>query len=330
MVSAGDMTAKQRNDLLAEMTDEVAALVLRDNYEQNLAFANAVAHAPSLLHVHEDWIRRLEQGGSSTARSSSCRRGGSYAGGSTAARGLTAPELAVLLAYTKIVLAEELLDSDLPDDPFLAWSCRRTSRRRCASSSAGQMEAHPLRREIIVTQVVNNLVNFAGITFFHRLARRPVRPRPSSREPTSSPARSTASLTCSTRSTRSTTSRRRRADPDAALDADADGARVAVAGQQPPAPLDIQRHRRAVRRTGPGDDGALPEMLTGSQLEAFDERQAALARRGVEEDLARAGRGARRRRTLLGVVEIAKRDGIDPEDVARVHFALGERLGLPS
>ena len=62
VVKDGDLTGKQRNSLLAEMTDEVAALVLRDNYEQNLALANAVAHAPSLLHVHEDFMRRLETG----------------------------------------------------------------------------------------------------------------------------------------------------------------------------------------------------------------------------------------------------------------------------
>ena len=60
MVKDGDLTEKQCNLLLAEMTDEVATLVLQDNHEQNLALANAVAHAPSLLHVHEDWMRTLE------------------------------------------------------------------------------------------------------------------------------------------------------------------------------------------------------------------------------------------------------------------------------
>ena len=63
VVKDGDLTEKQRNKLLAEMTDEVGELVLRDNYEQNLALANAAAHAPSLLHVHEDWMRRLEREG---------------------------------------------------------------------------------------------------------------------------------------------------------------------------------------------------------------------------------------------------------------------------
>ena len=63
VVRDGDLTEKQRNHLLAEMTDEVAALVLRDNYEQNLALANAAANAKSLLHVHEDWMKSLERAG---------------------------------------------------------------------------------------------------------------------------------------------------------------------------------------------------------------------------------------------------------------------------
>ena len=68
------------------MTDEVAALVLRDNYEQNLALANAAAHAPSLLHVHEDWMRTLERAACSTASWRGCPPRARYAAGSTAAR----------------------------------------------------------------------------------------------------------------------------------------------------------------------------------------------------------------------------------------------------
>ena len=80
------------------------------------------------------------------------------------------PELSVLLAWTKIVLADELLASDLPDDPYLASTCGPTSPRRCGRASRTQMGDHPLRREIIVTQVVNDLVNGAGMTFWPRLA----------------------------------------------------------------------------------------------------------------------------------------------------------------
>ena len=102
------------------MTEEVGTLVLRDNYEQNHALANAATQAPQLLHVHEDWIRRLERQGlldraleALPTPQDGRRRGWS------ASEGLTVPELSVLLAYTKIVLADELIDTDLADDPFL-------------------------------------------------------------------------------------------------------------------------------------------------------------------------------------------------------------------
>ena len=101
------------------MTDEVAALVLRDNYEQNLALANAAANAPSLLHVHEDWMRQLEKRGVLNRELEGLPSDPpGQAGCSSASEGLSAPELSVLLAWTKIVLADELLASDLPDDPY--------------------------------------------------------------------------------------------------------------------------------------------------------------------------------------------------------------------
>ena len=74
MVADGDLTEKQRNELLASMTDEVADLVLRDNYEQNLALANAARNAPSLLHVHEQWMRTWRARAGSTASSRRSRR----------------------------------------------------------------------------------------------------------------------------------------------------------------------------------------------------------------------------------------------------------------
>ena len=116
-------------------------------------------------------MRTLERGGvlnrdlealPTTRRSRGC---------STAARASPCPELSVLLSYTKIVLAEDLLRSDLPDDPScplgLLFSYFPAKMRQ---GYRGQMGQHQLRREIVVTQIVNQLVNNAGITYFHRLA----------------------------------------------------------------------------------------------------------------------------------------------------------------
>src|SRR5680860_864113 len=118
VVADGDLTGKQRNELLASMTDEVAELVLADNYDQNLALANAASLAPALLHVHEDWMRTLERAGvlNRDLEALPTRREVGRLRDRT--QRLSVPELAVLMSYTKIVLAEDLIESDLPDDPF--------------------------------------------------------------------------------------------------------------------------------------------------------------------------------------------------------------------
>ncbi|HEU4812562.1 MAG TPA: NAD-glutamate dehydrogenase, partial [Nocardioides sp.] len=170
VVANGDLTEKQRNDFLASMTDEVGHLVLADNYEQNQALANALSQSPQLLHVHEDWIRRLERQGLLDRSLEALPSRKTVAERIERHEGLSAPELAVLLAYTKIVLADELLDTELPDDPFLRNDLFSYFPQKMRQTYRDQMETHPLRREIIVTSVVNDLVNGAGMTFFHRLS----------------------------------------------------------------------------------------------------------------------------------------------------------------
>ena len=151
-VQDGDLTGKQRNALLAEMTDEVGALVLRDNYEQNLAIANGVAHATSLLHVHEDFMRRLEGAGTLDREIEGLPSRREVRRRLDRGRGLTPPELAVLMAWTKIVLADELLAGDLPDDPYLDLDLKGYFPTQMRERFRAQIEAHPLRREIIVTR----------------------------------------------------------------------------------------------------------------------------------------------------------------------------------
>ena len=84
--------------------------------------------------------------------------------------GLTSPERAVLLAYSKMWLYDELLASDLPDDPWVATALARYFPRAAAArSSASYIARHPLKREIIATHVLNSMVNRVGSTFVHRL-----------------------------------------------------------------------------------------------------------------------------------------------------------------
>lgn len=329
VVRDGDLTTKQRNAVLAEMTDEVAELVLRDNYEQNLALANAAAHAPSLLHVHEEWMRRLEGEGvlqreveGLPSRAEVRRRLDRH-------EGLTAPELAVLLSWTKIVLADQLLASDLPDDPYLELDLRSYFPQPVREGFGEQVEAHPLRREIIVTQVVNDLVNGAGMTFVPRLAG----------ETGAGAADLTRANFVAREVFASLPLRLELQGYDNRIDAAVQtrmriemrtlverATRWLITHRRPP--LDSQATVEEFRGPVQAVVARLPELMTGRELAAWEQRRDRLVRDGVPEDLAERVAVLSPAYAVLGIVETAAREGLDATDVARVHFTLGERLGL--
>ena len=169
IVADGDLTEKQRNELLAEMTDEVGELVLRDNYEQAQAISTSAAQAASMLEVHERYLDALEETGVLHRELESLPDDEVLGDRKAAGQGLTTPEFAILLSYTKNALADELLVSDLPEDPSFAGVLARYFPTRLREQFGDQLQRHPLRREIVVTQAVNDLVNHAGTTFAFRL-----------------------------------------------------------------------------------------------------------------------------------------------------------------
>jgi glutamate dehydrogenase len=330
VVADGDLTEKQRNHLLAEMTDQVGELVLRDNYEQNLALANALANAPSLLHVHEDWMRTLEKQGVLNRELEGLPPTRVVRQRSERGEGLTAPELSVLLAWTKIVLADRLVDSDLPDDPYCHVDLMGYFPTQLKEGFEQAIVSHPLRREIIVTQVVNDLVNGAGMTFWPRLAG----------ETGASPEELTRANFVAREIFGSLPLRHRISGFDNQLDASCQtrmriemrtlverASRWLVNNRRPP--LDSQG--TVDYFSGPVQQlmEELPSLLTGRELRAYDERKAALVDLGVVDDLASRVAVLHPAYQLLGIVEIADRASLDPSEVARLHFALGERLGLP-
>ncbi|MFP5253207.1 MAG: NAD-glutamate dehydrogenase [Actinomycetes bacterium] len=329
VVAEGDLTSKQRNDLLASMTDEVATLVLRDNYEQNVALASAARNAPALLHVHEDWVRRLERQGLLDRELESLPTRKKVAERIEAREGLTTPELAVLMAYTKIVLADHLIDSDLPDDPFLRTDLFSYFPTPMRHTYRDQMEKHPLRREIIVTQVVNDLVNGAGITFFHRLseetgagAEELVRANFVAREIFGSRAL-IDEINSYDNKIGADVQTRMRLEVRTLVER---ASRWLATNRRPP--LDSEGTVDFFGVLAQKVTGALPDLLTGRELVAYTERRDALTDAGVPADLAVKIAALPPAYAVLGIVETAKRDDIDPMEVARVHYALGERLGL--
>ena len=330
VVADGDLTGKQRNQLLAKMTDEVAGLVLRDNYEQNLALANAAANAAPLLHVHEDWMKDLEGRGVLNRELEDLPSSREVRRRLDQGEGLTVPELSVLLAWTKIVLADELLATDLPDDAFLAndlftyfpTPMRETHRRSIAD--------HPLRREIITTQVVNDLVNGAGMTYWPRLGG----------ETGASPAELTRANFVAREIFGSLAMREELASYDNRLAADVQtrmrlemrtlverASRWLVTNRRPH--IDSEATVRFFSEPAQRVMAELPTLMTGREVEAFERRREALLEKDVPEELAVRVAVLPPAYMVLGIVETAVRVEVDPLEVARVHFALGERLGLP-
>src|SRR4051795_6131183 len=169
VVAAGDLTGKQRNELLAEMTDAVAELVLRGGYRQTQALALARAQAPAMLDVHDRLMRSLEQAGRLDRALEALPDAETIGERRSARIGLTQPELAVLVAYAKITVYAALLDSDLPEDPYLSRMLAEYFPAPLPERFPEPMERHRLRREIIATYVTNSMVDRAGSTFAYRM-----------------------------------------------------------------------------------------------------------------------------------------------------------------
>ncbi len=164
-----EMTTADRDELMATMTDEVGQLVLGHNYHQNRALAAAKAQAAQMLHVHARYIRKLERDGRIKRRLDVLPADKDIAERRSAGGGLTLPEFSVLLAHTKIAAAQDVLASEVPDDPYLRRVLTSYFPVPLRERFAERMESHRLHREIITTSVVNDMVDRAGTTFAFRL-----------------------------------------------------------------------------------------------------------------------------------------------------------------
>jgi glutamate dehydrogenase len=168
-VARGQITIEQRNALLAEMTDEVAFLVLRDNYLQNQAISVMERMSVARLGSKQHFVRTLEQQGLLDRQLEFLPSDKEFADRKSRGQGLTRPELSVLLSYSKIVLKNQLLESDVPEDPYLSKELVRYFPKPLQERFADHMQRHRLRREIIVTAVTNSMVNRMGATFVMRM-----------------------------------------------------------------------------------------------------------------------------------------------------------------
>src|SRR4051794_1699186 len=329
VVEAGDMTVKQRNALLAEMTDAVAERVLRGSYTQTQALSLARAQAPAMLDVHDRFMRELEASGRLDRTLEALPDAETVAERRQAGQGLTQPELAVVLAYSKITLYAALLDSDLPEDPALTDELARYFPAPLPDRYGEEMARHRLHREIVATRVTNDLVDRAGTTFMFRL-----------REDTGASHADIARASLVSRDVFEIRSLWREIEGlDGAVAADVQiemmlsGRRMVERATRwllrtRPRPLDIAAE---VERFGAGARvvaDALPRVLVDEEQETWRSRVASLAEQGVPEEL--AGRVASQGAlfSALDIVEVAAATGREVADVAELHFRLGGRLHL--
>jgi glutamate dehydrogenase len=169
-VRSGALTMEKRNTFLAEMTDEVARLVLRNNYQQTLALSLAQRRGLEDLGFQQRLMQTLEQRGELDRMVEFLPDDMTLGERRKRNMGLTRPELAVLLAYAKLSLYSELLDSTVPDDPYLGRELNRYFPKEMSERYADALHAHRLRREIIATQLTNSMINRGGATLIVRIA----------------------------------------------------------------------------------------------------------------------------------------------------------------
>ncbi len=168
-IGRGSLAEADRNDLLEEMTDEVAELVLRDNYQQSQAISLAEMTAGKDLDAHARLMRGLERLGRLNRSVEFLPDGDEIARRRRVGLGLTRPELYVILAYSKILLFDELVASSLPDDPLLAIELEHYFPEVLSERYGPSRDDHRLRREVIATAVVNSMINRVGSLFVARM-----------------------------------------------------------------------------------------------------------------------------------------------------------------
>lgn len=170
IVESGDLTLKQRNDLLASMTDEVGQLVLTDNYYQSLALDIACHRPLYVLDGQQRLMQTLESQGRLNRAIEFLPSDEEIARRKAHKQGLTAPENAVVLAYAKMAVFDELVASNLPDDPFFSRALKAYFPQVLSEKFPHAIAAHQLKREIIATFITNTVINRTGATFVNFIA----------------------------------------------------------------------------------------------------------------------------------------------------------------
>ncbi len=329
VVQAGDMTDKQRNQLLASMTDEVGNLVLGNNYKQTQALSLAARRAYARIAEYKRLMSDLEGRGKLDRAIEFLPTEEQLTERVAEGHGLTRPELSVLISYSKIDLKEQLLGSQVPDDDYLTRDMETAFPPTLVSKFSEAMRRHRLKREIVSTQIANDLVNHMGITFVQRL-----------KESTGMSPANVAGAYVIVRDIfhlphwfRQIEALDYQVSADVQLELMDELMRLGRRATRwfLRARRNEQNAARDVAHFGPHlkELGLkLDELLSGEIRENWQSRYQAYVEAGVPELLARMVAGTSHLYTLLPIIEAADVTGQNPAEVAKAYFAVGSALDI--
>ncbi|MBZ2168324.1 NAD-glutamate dehydrogenase [Marinobacter sp. F4216] len=328
-VAMGDLTGKQRNIMLEEMTDDVAALVLKNNYRQTQAISIASEDAAQRLEEYRRLMNTLENEGKLNRELEFLPNDETLSERKFEKKGLTRPELSVLISYVKAGLKQTLTDSSLPDEPLLASEMYKVFPRKLTQKFSSELGEHQLRREIIATQIANDMVNHMGITFVERLS-----------QSTGADAPSIALAWIIARDVfRIDNWWDRIEDQDFNVPAQLQmdlmqdlmrlmrrSVRWLLRNRR--AELNIQAHIERFADSVWQITASLPEYLGNHARTAWEKRHKELVDAGLGKELASVVSGTDYLYSSLGIIEAQEATGMPLKTVANLYYELGDRLDL--
>lgn len=329
LVTAGKVKADERKQLLESMTDEVSQLVLTDNEDQNDLIGTSRANAPSLLPVHAMQIKYLVEERGVNRELEALPSEKEIARRSDAGLGLTSPELCTLMAHVKLGLKEEMLTTELTEQDVFASRLPQYFPKPLRERFTPEIRTHQLRREIVTTMLINDLVDTAGISYAFRITEDVgVGPIDAIRTYVATDAifgvghiwrRIRAASMPVALSDRMTLDTRRLIDRAGRWLLNYRPQPLAVGAE-------INRFAAKVKALTP----RMSEWLRGDDKAIVEKEAAEFASQGAPKDLAYRVAAGLYRYSLLDIIDIADITEIDSAEVADTYFALMDRLGTDS
>ncbi|MUL82163.1 NAD-glutamate dehydrogenase [Mycobacterium sp. CBMA247] len=324
---SGRITGNARNGLLADMTDEVAQLVLANNQAHNRLLGDARSNAAQMVDVHARMTADLEARRGLHRSRENMPSPAEFTDLAKDDRGLTAPQLATLMAHVKLDLKAELLGGETFDDPYFVALLARYFPATLRRQLGEPLPEHPLRREIITTSIVNRVLATSGLTFAFRLS-----------EETGA---ATADIV------------RAHAVVSEVFDLDTLWGDIYAAGLSPaltnamiiegrrlldraarwfvlnrPHPLDVDTEIARFSDQVAMLRGQLGSMLRGQERESVTEAHDDMVARGVPGNIAQRISESLYAFSLLDIIEVAHVHDEDSAQLARIYFELSDRLGV--